>query len=343
MAKLRDVADRAGVGVGTASRAFSGRGYVDASTRDRVLAAAEELGYRPNAVARALREQKTRVVGLLLPDIVNEFYTESAATLQSALAQSRFQLLVGISGNDSELETVALQAMLDHRVDGIIHVPVDPARTLPTSVPIIQLNRHSVPLQTDCVISDDRYGIEQLTRWVLEQGHTDIALITGASVHSTSIDRLEGFRTAVDHAGLKEDGDPENRFRILAQSFSTDWGREAVKSLHDDLPTAIIAASSRIALGVVHGCTQLAIDIPGDISLAAHGRPEWYEALHPAISAYAPPLGEMGLAAAAAILSKITEADSDDDNGTNAHPQPQVTRMRGDLHARQSIGPPRKA
>ncbi|OPX10784.1 hypothetical protein B1790_10535 [Mycobacterium sp. AT1] len=335
MAKLRDVAERAGVGVGTASRAMSGRGYVEAETRQRIMAAADELGYRPNSVARALRESKTRVVGLLLPDLANEFYTESAAMLQHVLAEADFDLIVSASGNDPAVEARGLQSLLDRRVDGIIHVPVNPQAAVPKSVPVVQLNRHSMPLQVDAFVADDAFGIGELTRLALEAGHADIAFIGGAPVHSTSAERLNAFRSGVLAAGLVENSTSAPRFRILAGEFTSQWGRDALHSLHADPPTVIVAASSRIALGVLHACRDLQISVSAQLSLVAHGNPEWYEAFSPAITCYAPPLAEIGRAAATAILNHIGEPT--DRLRTTA---PTVTKLHGDIRIRGSLVEP---
>ncbi|MFC9355433.1 LacI family DNA-binding transcriptional regulator [Rhodococcus sp. NPDC057014] len=332
MPKLQDVAALAKVGVGTASRAMSGRGYVDPDTRKRILEAADALGYRPNKVAQALRENKTRVVGLLLPDISNEFYTDSAAVLQSVLFEAGFQLVVSASGNDPESEERGLRSLLDHRVDGIIHVPVDARRLLPTGVPIVQLNRHSVPLQTDAVVSDDEFGIEAITDLALQAGHTDLALVIGGADHSTTADRMRGFRNAVDRAGIPEapKGTAGHRFRILEGDFTSEWGRNAMHAIAGDLPGVVIAASSRIALGVLHACSDLGLSVPGHLSVAAHGNPEWYEVFPPGITSYAPPLAEMGQEAAVRILAKMEAGTGD---GT-----PTTTRLRGEVHHRHSIG-----
>ncbi|OZF33634.1 hypothetical protein CH295_11780 [Rhodococcus sp. 14-2483-1-2] len=329
VAKLRDVALRAGVGVGTASRAMSGRGYVDPATRQRIVDAADELGYRPNKVARALRENRTGVVGLLLPDMANEFYTESASVIQAVLAEAGLQLVVATSGPDTDTEDRGIKSLLDHRVDGIVQVPVDADRLMPAGIPIVQLNRRSNLLQCDAVVSDDETGIRELTEAATALGHRDIAFVTGDPEHSTSRDRLRGFMSAARDAGLQVDGESGGRVRVLDGEFSSKWGRQALHSLRDDLPTMVVAASSRIALGVLHGCADLEIDIPTELSVAAHGDPEWYQVFPPAIACYAPPLAEMGRVAATLLLDRMQ---------TDAVLQgPEITRLRGEVHLRKSL------
>ena len=118
------------------------------------------------------------MVGLLLPDITNEFYTASAAVLQTVLDEAGFQLIVATTGNDPAVERHALKAMLDRQVDGIVHVPVDPAAALPTEIPIVQLNRHSAA-DAPAVLSDDVQGVAALTAAVIAAGHTDLVVLSG--------------------------------------------------------------------------------------------------------------------------------------------------------------------
>jgi LacI family transcriptional regulator len=307
--KLADVARLAGVGVGTASRAISGRGSIDPETKERVLAAAAQLGYRPNAAARALRERRTRVVGLLLPDIHNEFYTASVAVLQNVLDGAGFQLLVAATGNDPKSEQDAIAAMLDRQVDGLVHVPVDDTAPLPADLPIVQLNRRSEPLQAPAVVSDDVAGVAHLTGRIIRAGHTDVAVVVGPPEHSTSRDRLAGFRQAVAAAGIPEGSarTPAGRSRTIVRPFTTAGGADAVATLAEDPPQTLIALSSRLMLGVVGECARRGIRVPDELSVAGLGDPEWYPLWQPSITTFAPPLAEMGRRAAQILLGLLAD------------------------------------
>jgi LacI family transcriptional regulator len=231
-----------------------------------------------------------------------------------------------------------MQSLLDRRVDGIIHVPVDPKLAVPRSLPVVQLNRHSMPLQADAFVADDGFGIGELTNLALNAGHTDIAFVTGGPIHSTSVERLAAFQTSVLANGLIENADAAPRFRVLASEFTSNWGREAMHTLHADPPTVVVAASSRIALGILHACRDLDVLVPDQLSLVAHGNPEWYEAFTPGITCYAPPLAEIGRAAATAILSRI--ADDAQAPPESVENTPTVTRLHGAIHVRGSLGGP---
>jgi LacI family transcriptional regulator len=325
------VARLAGVGVGTASRAISGKGYVDAETRQRVLDAAAELGYRRNAAARALRERRSHVVGLMLPDIHNEFYTASAAVLQAELDAAGYQLLVTSTGNSVEGERHAWDTMLDRQVDGVVHVPVDPHAAPPLGLPVVQLNRHTRTATATAVVSDDVAGVAELTRHLVDAGHSDLVALVGAPQLSTSEERTSGFRQAADAAGLVEDAASGPRYRVVVTEFSADGGAEAMARIEPDLPTAVVALSSRLVMGVLRWARARGVRIPEDLSLAGLGDPEWFELWQPAITTFAPPLAEMGRRAAHELVARI---------GGDAAPAATTIRLAGEVRRRDSVRAP---
>jgi LacI family transcriptional regulator len=325
---LADVARLAGVGVGTASRAISGKGYVDAETKRRVLEAATALGYRRNAAARALRERRSHVVGLMLPDIHNEFYTASAAVLQSELDAAGYQLLVATTGNSVDGERHAWETMLDRQVDGVVHVPVDPDGAPPPGLPVVQLNRHTRTATATAVVSDDVAGVAELTRHLIDAGHSDLVALVGAPQLSTSTERASGFRQAAAAAGLVENAPEGPRCRVVATEFSADGGAEAMERIGHDLPGAVVALSSRLVMGVLRWAGARGVRIPDDLSLAGLGDPEWYALWQPGITTFAPPLAEMGRRAALELIARI---------GRTTAPPATTIRLAGEVKVRGSI------
>lgn len=337
MSTLADVAKLAGVGVGTASRALSGRGYVDDATKSRVQDAAAQLKYRGNAAARALRERRSRVIGLLIPDLSNEFYTSAAEVLQVELDAAGFQLIVAQTGGAAGDEQRAWESMLSRQVDGVVHVPVDPAGAVPTSLPVVQLNRRSQRTAATAVLSHDSLGVETLTRHVLDTGHRDVVALVGPSDFSTTKDRLAGFRTAIAAAGIPEvpaaqRGAP--RARVLSAALSIDAGAAAIESIATDLPTVVLALSAQFVLGTLTVCKRLSISIPDQLSIAGFNDPAWYSVWNPAITTFAPPLAEMGRRASREILDAIETWDG----GPSG--EPDVIQLRGELRVRDSVSAP---
>lgn len=336
---LADVANLAGVGIGTASRALSGNGYVDDATRRRVHEAAAQLQYRGNAAARALRARRTRVVGLLMPDMTNEFYNSAAEVLQNDLFDAGFQLVVAQTSARLGDEQRAWESMLGRQVDGVVHVSFDPAGTIPDTLPVVQLNRRSEGAAVPAVLSDDEAGIQALTQHVIDRGHHDLVAIAGPPWLSTTRARLAGFRRALARADIPEVNEADGtrgrpRARILSSELSADGGAAAFESVIDDPPSAVVAMSSRFVLGVLSVCKRRSIRVPEDLSIAGFNDPDWFSVWTPGITTYAPPLAAMGLRASREIVAAIQRWDE------HGAPAPEVIRLAGSLRLRESVGRP---
>lgn len=335
MAGLREVAKVAGVSVATVSRALSGHPHVDEDTRARVRAAASRLDYQPNALARALRRNHTMTVGLVIPDILNPFYSASAAVVQSVLEEHGYGLVLAISNNDPQTEARCLARLLEQQVDGIVHIPCRPfgalvARDSERHVPVVEMNRHTEGNRFDGVISDERDGAAQIARHLVGLGHKRIAMIAGSAGFSTTRDRVKGFREAILEAGLVVDD-------IYLGDYTENWGGNALRQMLDrkDPPTAVFAASSLLVLGALTAARDMRLRIPLDVSLAGFGNAEWYELCDPPITTFALPLREMGMMAAQLLLDRMAAPPTEPVS-------PITTRLTGRLILRGSTAAPGK-
>jgi DNA-binding LacI/PurR family transcriptional regulator len=328
MATLRDVAKRAGLSAATASRALAGRRYVDASTRSRVETAAREIGYQPNALARALRAKQTLTVGLIVPDIRNDFFAETATVLEGALRERGYRLLLCISSDEPEIDRGYLRTLAEFRVDAVVHVPA--TRTgasgliaVPKRIPVIELLRHTEGGGYDAVVSDDRDGSLALARHLIERGHRRIAFIAGPEALSTTRYRIGGYREALREAGLAA--------HVIRGAYTPEHGYAAARALleRDPRPTAIFASGSPLTVGVLRALKDLGAAVPGDVSLVAFEDPEWYAAQNPPLTCYALPLKEMALVAVERVVRRLAEPE-----GSEAPPT--TLRFRGRLIVRGS-------
>lgn len=301
MVKIRDVAQRAGVGVSTVSRTLNESGYVDPGTRKRVLSAVDELGYRPNAVARALRSSRTGTVGFIVPDLRNQFYAEGSAMLQAGLEEAGYQLLVGVSRDDPSVEKRCFAAFHDQRVDAVVSIPVGENLPEEQSVPVIEMNRRTGHRYRDSVVSDEVVGLHQLTRLLLDAGHREIALMVGPAKWSTAADRTLGFQRAVDEV-------PGAEGRVFSGDFSAKWGHDTAPSVINDRVTGVVVASSAIMEGFVTYCGAAGVSVPDDISVVSVGDPPWFGFWRQGITTYAPDLGTIGEVTAQRVLSRLKEA-----------------------------------
>lgn len=335
VATLRDVAEALGVSVSTVSRGLSGHPHVDERTRVRIREAARRLNYQPNALARALRSNRTKTVGLVIPDILNQFYAAGATVLQATLERHGYRLIVCINNDEPGDDAECLTALLQYRVDGIVHVPCTPTgaqgvRDVDPRAPVVELNRRSDAGLFDAVISDDHEGARALVRHLADLGHESIGVIAGPPSLSTTRGRIEGLET-----GLREVGIAPDRCPVLYGSYTKSWGIEAVErlvSLHPR-PTAIFATGNRVVAGALHGLAKAGLHIPRDISVIGYDDPDWFAEWRPAITTYALPLRDMGRMAAELLLARMAEPPS-------VRSRPTLMRLTGHLIVRESTGPP---
>jgi DNA-binding LacI/PurR family transcriptional regulator len=334
VATLRDVAVSAGLSPATVSRALSGQRYVDEATRARVVAAARALGYRPNALARALRAKQTMTVGLIVPDIRNDFYAETATVLQGAFEKRGYRMLLCITNNEPDSDRSYLRTLAEFRVDAIVYVPsaATGARglvTAPKRIPIVELLRHTEEGAFDAIVSDDREGSIALTSHLIGLGHRRIAMIAGPEPLSTTRYRIAGYREALRAAGLSA--------RINRGAYTPEHGYEATRELlsRDPAPTAIFSSAGPLTVGVLRALKDRGAAVPHDVSLAAFEDPEWYAAQNPPLTCYALPLREMALLAVELVAKRLAEP-------AEAERAPATLRFSGRLIVRGSTAPPSK-
>ncbi|MBX5191811.1 LacI family DNA-binding transcriptional regulator [Rhizobium sp. NZLR3b] len=268
MPTIKDVAEYAGVSVGTVSRVLSGEAAVKPVLREKVSAAISALGYRPNVTARALRTSKTDVIGLVVPDITNPFFAQLAASVERAALECGHSLMLASSHDDREAEQSHVFAFLDRSVRGIIVVASSDGSGLPLegAVPIISLDRRfgTFPLvstnhaQAAALIADHLYGL----------GHRHIAYIAGPSDTEAGRMRKEGFVSRIDLFGKTGEA---VELEIAYGKFDYESGEKVARNLlsrpPQDRPTAIAAASDQQAIGALRAARDLKIDVPRKLSV----------------------------------------------------------------------------
>lgn len=256
---LHDVAERAGVAVMTASRVLSGAGQVRPDKVKLVLDAAAELGYRRNENARSLRPgQRTGLVGVIITNAANPYYAQLQMGIEDHLSPLGMRTLVGNTGDDAARESQLVADFVGWNVDGLIVVPSGGAAALEhRGVPIVLASRRAPGAHLDTVLIDDVEGTRAATALLASEGHRRIAFLgLGMSV-STSERRLQGFRGALDAAGIEID----ETLVHTGRSESTD-PRESARQLLAlaDPPTAAFTANNRNTIAMMH---------------ALHDRPGW--------------------------------------------------------------------
>lgn len=269
MPTVKNVAEQAGVSVGTVSRVLSGETSVKPSLREKVNDAIAVLGYRPNVTARALRTSKTDVIGLIVPDITNPFFAQMAASVETAAMERSHTVMLASSHNDPEAERHHILAFLDRSVCGIIVAACSGSSDLPLDlpVPVISLDRRFGGYAL--VSTDHAQAASLMAEHLYGLGHRRIAYIAGPPDTEAARVRREGFVKRLAQLG-KTAGLAD--VTILDGKFDYDSGeriaRELLSLLPADRPTAIAAASDQQAIGALRAARDLKIDVPRKLSIA---------------------------------------------------------------------------
>jgi LacI family transcriptional regulator len=276
-------------------------------TRARVLAAVETLGYRPNAVARSLRMNKTMTLGLVLPDTANPFFAELAQAIEEAAFAHGYTLLIGNAAEDDERQTAYVRTFLQRQCDGLFLVPAHgPASCLPdlaqAGTPWVILDRHMSDAPDVPVIAvDNRGGAATVTEHLLAHGHRRIACIAGPDDVRPATDRVAGWRDALLGAGIQAGDAP-----LHHGPFGRRAGYNAARHLlADHTIEAVFAASDEQALGVLRAIGESGLRCPDDIAVAAFDGIAAGGYSAPALTTMAQPFGDLGQAAVDRLLDRI--------------------------------------
>lgn len=293
---MKDIAAAAGVGLGTVSRVLSGNGRVAEETRRRVEAVVDELGYRPSALGRGLKRQRTDTIGLLVADISNPFYGEFAQGVLDAAKAAGRHVIVGSSGEDPQLEREYVDLMLEQRVDGIIAFPtggnVQTWRSAKErGVSLVFADRLLDGFDAPAVVVDNDDAAFRLTVHLFEQGHTRVGYLGGPLTLSSGRLREAGFRRAYRAAGLRLDED-----LIVRQEFTRDSAHGSALNLVDrtDRPTAVIASNNVLGEAALAAIGTLGLRMPHDIALAMIDDVPWAWLTHPSITVVSQPTAALG-------------------------------------------------
>ncbi|MGW2821083.1 LacI family DNA-binding transcriptional regulator [Streptomyces sp. NPDC001443] len=306
-AKLTDVAALAGVSVGTASKALSGGGRMRPETRQRVLDAVEELGFRPNQLAQSLHTGRSWTVGLMTTDGIGRFSTPVLLGAEDALGAGKISVLLCDTRGDAIREQHHLRNLMERRVDGII---VTGRRTDPRgplagvdAVPIVYALSPSTDPADTSVVSDDRGGARLAMEHLLSTGRTRIAHLTGPEHHAAARDRA---RHAVEHLERASLGLATGR--VHYGEWSEAWGRRAAEAVLRTAPDtdAFFCGNDQIARGAADALRERGVGVPGDIAVIGYDNWDTMAlACRPPLTTIDMDLAEIGRIAALRLLEAI--------------------------------------
>lgn len=302
---IKQVAEHAGVSETTVSHVLSGNRPVAESTQERVRRAVQEVGYRPSSVARSLRSRRSMTVSLIIPDLINPFYTVLARGLADALDADGYRVIVCNTDGLRDREQDFIDDALDRHVDGIAmtsyHLATSEVqRVIDLDVPIVCMGESIDHPSVDRVITDGEQGAWDATRHLLSRGATRIAMIAGSK--DLNNDRISGYRSA-----LRSVGQRVSRKLVAYGDWTRDGGREAMHELIKVDPTidAVFCGNDLMAIGAMDALSELGRSIPDDVALVGFDDIEAASLVRPALTTIANPAYDSGRAAGQVLLKRM--------------------------------------
>ncbi|GAB4074962.1 catabolite control protein A [Barrientosiimonas marina] len=311
---IYDVAREANVSMATVSRVVNGNPNVKPVTRKKVLTTIQELGYRPNAVARGLASKKTTTVGTIIPDISSIFFAELARGIEDIATMYKYNMILSNSDQNKDKELQLIDAMLEKQVDGILFMGGDITNDhveqfRSSSVPVVLAATYDESNVIPSVNIDYEAASFDATSYLMDKGNEKIAFISGVDNTLINQRKYDGYARAFDEKGINLKDE-----YILKGDYSYDSGLEAVDQLLQltEIPTAVFVASDEMALGVIHRLQDNGYQIPNDMEVFGFDNTRLATMVRPTLSTIVQPMYDIG-AVAMRLLTKYMNKEEVDE------------------------------
>ncbi|HML38643.1 MAG TPA: LacI family DNA-binding transcriptional regulator [Bacillota bacterium] len=307
---IKDVAVLAEVSTATVSHVINNTRFVSGDTAEKVWSAVRQLNYNTNSVAKSLRSKKTNTIGLLIPDISNYFFSQIAEVVQNTLKQNGYRLILGNSNEDISDEKAQVELFNHQCVDGLIMVTTagDVAylrEAIGHRYPVVFIDRKPVNYEADSVLVQNFEGAHDAVSRLIGKGHRRIGFISGLQRLSTSEERLEGYRRA-----LQDHGIPVDDALIGYGNSKFESGYELTRSLvKSAMATALFIGNNLMTVGAVDYLIKDGFSIPGDVAVIGFDDYNWAEICNPPLSVIKQPACEIARKAAELLLQRLEEPD----------------------------------
>jgi LacI family transcriptional regulator len=303
---IRDVADAAGVSTATVSNVLHGTCFVRAERQKKVLDAIEYLGYRPNLMAAGLRARRSRMVGIVVPDITTSFFGMVVRRIEELASGSDYQILLVDTQENADRELERVRALVRSQADGLILIPCcDCARTLEdirnSKIPTVLVDRTAADNEFDTISADNLAAAREGCRHLVSLGHRKITLLVSDPNLRNIAERIQGYREAMLEAGLSM------FVRVVVGGMTSDQAHRALRRSFQlaDQPSAVFAATHVMALGALRAIWEAGFALPETISLLAFDDCEWMTALRPFLSTLRQPIDEIAQEAWSVLTERI--------------------------------------
>lgn len=309
MASIREVAKRAGVSPATVSRVINGTARVDEEKRERVEKAIEETGFRPNELARALYRKSSKIIGVIVPDIENPFFSELAKAIEKEAYEQEYRILLCNSDDQKEKELANLQMLAQLQADGVILMTNTGEKSQSyeaVSMPIVFVDRRLDEMGHTSVIEADHYaGGKLAAEHLIACGCRKITCIRGPQELSSGKKRYEGYREVCRQYSMKE--------RFVDSTYKYEDGAKAAEEVLRRYPDTdgIIACNDMTAVSVYKVLQKRGYRVPDDIQIIGFDGVKFGRFLTPELTTVAQPIKEMGKCAVQMILGTVKELPRD--------------------------------
>lgn len=327
---MRDLARLAEVSIATVSRALNSPELVTEETKERVLQAAAELNYMPNRLAQSLRTRRSKIVGLVVPDVVNPIYTELVEIIQKQFDELGYSLILCESGENPKKELNYLRLLQGWNADGIIIAPVAKTEIASpiwkaVSNKLIQLSRYVPGISSGVILSDNYGGAWKATNHLINLGYKRIAMVGGPLAVNTARDRTGGYYKALSDAGISIS--PEYEVHGV---FSEEEGYNVTKRLLniEPLPEAIFCCSNLLTTGALRALKDAGLRLPDDMAFVSFDDLNTGSILNPPLTCIVQRMSDIGKGAVRMIMEIIEEKS----------PQNKIEVVPTDLIIRESCG-----
>jgi len=307
---IKDVARHLNVSISTVSRAFNDKYDIRKETRAEILRVAQEMGYRPNPIARKLIQQKTFNVGVVVPEFINSYFPEVIIGIQGVLLEQGYQVLVMQSNECYTTELKNIKALEDNMVDGMIislsseiHNNDYYIQMIEQGYPVVFFNRVDENIPASNVVFDDYKWAYFATEHLIRQGYRKIYHLSGYRHLGLSRNRIRGYQKAMNKFSV-----PYTNNNIIETGFFMEEGQTAMNRLLEEgnIPDAIFAANDPVAIGAMKAIKKVGLRIPEDIALVGFSESKMADIVDPALTSVSQPTFEIGRTAAELLLKQIS-------------------------------------
>ncbi len=300
--RIREVAERAGVSPATVSRVLNGSTTVGESKREEVLAAVNELGYRPNRTASNLRRQKAQMIGVVISDIENPHFTQMVRAVEDAAYRRGYRVVLCNTDEDPAKQRDYLGVLAAERIAGAIISATEAdapeiSELIDQGTSVVAYDRAVADRRADAVLSANVDGARMGTEHLIAGGHKNIGFISGPTRIETAAERLSGYDETISAARLRP--------LVAFGDFRFAGGVRATRELLAQGATALLVANNLMAVGALHAIKEAELRVAADVALVSIDDPPWAELTDPPLTTLAQPVREMADAAVELLLGRL--------------------------------------